>query len=231
MSFDDGYRMTVPVESLRAARLTALSLLLGSSVFAFPVQAEGIKDSVLGFFNMNPETRSGPESTLDYRPRAPLVIPPKMDLPPPQQTSALPNDWPVDPDAAARRKALADSHRRAPGADKPDPTAKRRAEAAAKEEAEGCVPAKGDDSYCLISSPWVYLTDKFGFGSRTSAGNGILLTGEEPNRKYLTDPPTGYRVPSDPVEMPKDKNGKAVSASGEEKPGMLTSFWNKLTSD
>jgi len=226
MSFDNGYRKSAPVKSL-PARFAAASLVLGSFMLTAPAQAEGIKDSVLGFFNMNPETRSGgPEAALDYRPRAPLVIPPKLDLPPPQQTSALPNDWPVDPDAAARRKALADSHRRAPGADKPDPTAARRAAAAAEKQDDDCQQVKGQD-YCLISSPWTYVTDKIGWSSK-SDGNGVLLTGEEPNRKYLTDPPTGFRIPSEPVEMPKDKNGKTLATS-DEKPGMLSSFWNKIT--
>src|SRR5437764_8661744 len=43
---------------------------------------------------------------IDYRERSPLVVPPKLDLPPPASSSEVkaPN-WPKDPDEA-RRKAL-----------------------------------------------------------------------------------------------------------------------------
>src|SRR6185312_5965229 len=46
-------------------------------------------------------------SSIDYRERSPLVVPPKLDLPPPASASAektAPN-WPKDPDEA-RRKAM-----------------------------------------------------------------------------------------------------------------------------
>src|SRR5882762_4256750 len=46
---------------------------------------------------------------IDYRERSPLVVPPKLDLPPPASTSAdvkAPN-WPKDPDEARRKAAIA----------------------------------------------------------------------------------------------------------------------------
>src|SRR5882724_12332280 len=46
---------------------------------------------------------------IDYRERSPLVVPPKLDLPPPASTSAdvkAPN-WPKDPDEARRKAAAA----------------------------------------------------------------------------------------------------------------------------
>jgi hypothetical protein len=46
---------------------------------------------------------------VDYRERAPLVVPPSRDLPPPQNEgpSAQNPAWPKDPDAARRRNAAA----------------------------------------------------------------------------------------------------------------------------
>src|ERR1700755_3596343 len=44
-------------------------------------------------------------SHIDFRERSPLVVPPKIDLPPPTSAStekAAPN-WPKDPDEARRR--------------------------------------------------------------------------------------------------------------------------------
>src|SRR5262245_47067554 len=46
---------------------------------------------------------------IDYRERSPLVVPPKLDLPPPAAAAAdvkAPN-WPKDPDEARRKAALA----------------------------------------------------------------------------------------------------------------------------
>ena len=46
---------------------------------------------------------------IEYRERSPLVVPPKLDLPPPAGTTAevkAPN-WPKDPDDARRKAAIA----------------------------------------------------------------------------------------------------------------------------
>src|SRR5215813_2023696 len=48
-------------------------------------------------------------SDINYRERSPLVVPPKIDLPPPSSAStdkAVPN-WPKDPDEARRRAEIA----------------------------------------------------------------------------------------------------------------------------
>ena len=45
---------------------------------------------------------------IDYRERSPLVVPPKLDLPPPAAAADVkaPN-WPKDPDDARRKAAIA----------------------------------------------------------------------------------------------------------------------------
>ena len=51
---------------------------------------------------------------IDYRERSPLVVPPKLDLPPPVSNSAgltAPN-WPKDPDEAERKAAAAERKKR-----------------------------------------------------------------------------------------------------------------------
>ena len=47
---------------------------------------------------------------IDYRERSPLVVPPKLDLPPPASASANVNvpNWPKDPDEARRKAAIAE---------------------------------------------------------------------------------------------------------------------------
>ena len=45
---------------------------------------------------------------IEYRERSPLVVPPKLDLPPPASADAkdAPN-WPKDPDEKRRKEAIA----------------------------------------------------------------------------------------------------------------------------
>jgi hypothetical protein len=49
------------------------------------------------------------EEGIEYRERAPLVVPPGRDLPPPQPEGAIDRNpaWPKDPDVARRREATA----------------------------------------------------------------------------------------------------------------------------
>ena len=46
---------------------------------------------------------------IEYRERSPLVVPPKLDLPPPAAASAEVKaaNWPKDPDEARRKAAIA----------------------------------------------------------------------------------------------------------------------------
>src|SRR3984893_11193381 len=63
-----------------------------------------IEGIMAGIGGTNMENRG-----IEYRERSPLVVPPKIDLPPPAATSAeikAPN-WPKDPDEARRKAAIA----------------------------------------------------------------------------------------------------------------------------
>jgi hypothetical protein len=65
---------------------------------------EKIIDGIMrGIGGTNMENRG-----IDYRERSPLVVPPKLDLPPPASTQAknAPN-WPKDPDEKRRKAAIA----------------------------------------------------------------------------------------------------------------------------
>src|SRR6202051_3388499 len=63
-----------------------------------------IEGIMAGIGGTNMENRG-----IEYRERSPLVVPPKLDLPPPASASAdvkAPN-WPKDPDEARRKAAIA----------------------------------------------------------------------------------------------------------------------------
>src|ERR1700742_4503889 len=102
--------------SSRALRLSAVVLGVGLLMAAGAARAgdddeddktfeekiiEGIMKGV-GATNMD-------NSNIDYRERSPLVVPPKLDLPPTAAADAakpVPN-WPKDPDEARRKAAIA----------------------------------------------------------------------------------------------------------------------------
>ncbi len=119
----------------RLIRSLALAASAAWLALALPgsAKADDWWNSVLGFVGMGPHKPT--DDAIDYTARPALVVPPKMDLPPPQTAVARPSDWPNDPDAAARHRAEADSRRPAPPAppdasgtdsdqpDQPDPAA------------------------------------------------------------------------------------------------------------
>src|SRR6476659_3080454 len=102
----------------RIARFAAIAFGVGLVMAAGPVKAadddddkddmtfeEKIIDNIMrGVGGTNMENRG-----IDYRERSPLVVPPKIDLPPPGTAAAeakVPN-WPKDPDEARRKAAIA----------------------------------------------------------------------------------------------------------------------------
>ena len=98
----------------RAARLTAVAFGIGLVMTAGPVGAaddddddmtfeEKIIDNIMrGVGATNMENRG-----IDYRERSPLVVPPKLNLPPPGTAETKAPNWPKDPDEARRKAAIA----------------------------------------------------------------------------------------------------------------------------
>jgi hypothetical protein len=86
-----------------------------ASALAFLVAASGasaqegeVVKSILGSIGIIPKEKA----PIVYNERAPLVLPPKLDLPPPAPgggAEARNGNWPKDPDVAAARKASADA--------------------------------------------------------------------------------------------------------------------------
>src|SRR5215475_13252150 len=102
---------------LRAARFAAAAFGIGLVMAAGPVRAgddddddgmtfeEKIIDNIMrGVGGTNMENRG-----IEYRERSPLVVPPKLALPPPGSAPAESKiaNWPKDPDEARRKAAIA----------------------------------------------------------------------------------------------------------------------------
>jgi hypothetical protein len=155
-------------------------------------------------------------STIDYRPRPMLVVPPNNDLPPPHPAIVRSKDWPKDPDANALRKARADSRQLAPAADSrldmdsPDTLADDSpppSEPAAPSPPPNCTTI-GGMPFC-VTTPWGKITLPGGGKAASASGNGDVHLSSTPTRKYLIDPPVTYLVP---VQVSESDQKQAAAA-------------------
>ena len=140
---------------------------------------------------------------IDYHERAPLVVPPSRDLPPPQdETPVTANpSWPKDPDVA-RRKAEAAARK------KPRKTASETMEAEGRplsrsELDRGKIDGAAGGSQTPEEGARPMRPSELGaksffkdmFSSFSNEGEKGTFTGE-PVRESLTAPPPGYQTPS-----------------------------------
>ena len=142
---------------------------------------------------------------IDYRERSPLVVPPKLDLPPPASNAAEVNvpNWPKDPDEARRKKAMA-ARKKSPASEpwvagrtlKPDELNVARTtpgSSGGTRDSESAQPGAGSAAP-LSPSQLGYTGGLFGmFHGNTSESVPFK---EEPPRESLTQPPVGYQTPS-----------------------------------
>ena len=142
---------------------------------------------------------------IDYRERAPLVVPPSLNLPPPQsEASAAANPaWPKDPDVAARKaEATKKKAPRRTAAETMDAEGRplSRAELDKGKVAAG-TPVGGSQEPEEGGRPLTpselggktFFKDIF--SSFSNEGETGTFTGE-PVRESLTAPPEGYQTPS-----------------------------------
>src|SRR5205085_10396576 len=139
---------------------------------------------------------------IDYRERSPLVVPPKLNLPPPDQaaTKAKAPNWPKDPDEQ-RRKAAIDARKKA----NKDPMDASRilkpSELAQKGSGKSAGPDTPDQpggnpgANAILSPSQLGYTGGFSGlfgGSKTETAP---VKGE-PTRDSLTQPPAGHQTHS-----------------------------------
>lgn len=191
----------------RAAWFTAVAFGIGLVMASGPVRAaddededdktfeEKIIDNLMrGIGGTNMENRG-----IDYRERSPLVVPPKLDLPPPGSVNAeakAPN-WPKDPDEQRRKAAIAARKK----ANK-DPQQSARILMPSELELKKPGKSTGGDSVdrpggnpvLLSPSQLGYEGGLFGFFKGNKAESAEFKG--EPTRDTLTQPPVGYQTPS-----------------------------------
>ncbi len=193
----------------RALRFAAVVLGIGLVMASGPVRAADDEDEddktfeekiiegiMRGIGGTNMENRG-----IEYRERSPLVVPPKLDLPPPTNAAAEKNapNWPKDPDeqrrkaAAAARKKESKDPVEAARVLTPAELAKGRTAGTARSNSDTVTPGV-TNSPILSPSQLGYsggLSGMFGGNkSETAPFKG------EPTRESLTQPPAGYQTPS-----------------------------------
>lgn len=157
---------------------------------------QGLIHSIMtGLGGTNMENRG-----INYRERSPLVVPPSLDLPPPETSQDVTNvpNWPKDPDEAERRRIIAASKQKEvtgnAGARALTPSELAVGKTRATRATEPVQPG-ATSSPMLSPAQLGYTGNIFGtlFGGNKSESKPF--TGE-PTRESLTQPPTGYQTPS-----------------------------------
>jgi hypothetical protein len=149
---------------------------------------------------------------IEYRERAPLVVPPSRNLPPPQREGSAernPN-WPKDPDVARRKEAsAAEKAKLRHSADtaedearplRPDELEKGRGQAGTATSSIGNTRPTGEDAARPLPPSQMGTGSKNFFDAIISSiGPARSETAPfkgEPPRTTMTDPPPGYQTPS-----------------------------------
>ncbi|MFO1147653.1 MAG: hypothetical protein U1E62_04685 [Alsobacter sp.] len=188
---------------------TAFALIAAAAPTPSMAQ-DGLMGSVMGMLGLGDDEK--PE--IDYRERAPLVVPPTMTLRAPEQSlvDKTPN-WPQDPDVQ-RRKQI-EAQKKLPGGMTQEAKRWQNGDRSAlgemqagrgKSKATGIPEEQNtfDDSKNKRAD-WLNPATLAAESRATELA--ATKSGVEPDRRYLTDPPSGYRKPSQNAEYKAPKVG------------------------
>jgi hypothetical protein len=155
-----------------------------------------IEGIMAGIGGTNMENRG-----IDYRERSPLVVPPKIDLPPPETAKGEIKDpnWPKDPDEARRKAVIARRKK-----ENKDPREASRILTPSELNAAKTAPTSRTDNDPVqpgVSNNPVLSPSQLGYEGGFSGlfGGNKVETAPfkgEPTRDSLTQPPPGYQTPS-----------------------------------
>jgi len=191
-------------------------LLIGAAVHPGAARAEEGNQTLRQIFGLiTGDTGEKSTEGIDYRERPPLVLPPKMDLPPPQASAATQNPaWPNDPDVGRLKKLKAEAKAPARQVNEANANPHISQQELEKGRIAASDPTSPQQNACDYSNapeclytPWAILKK---VGSNDAQPKDVLVPGEEPPRDYLTEPPPGFRKPTQVVkatrEAPKPKD-------------------------
>lgn len=197
----------------RALRLAVVALGVGLVMSAGAARAgddeeddKTIEESIIGGIMAGIGGTNMENRGIEYRERSPLVVPPRLDLPPPASASAgvKAANWPKDPDDA-RRKAAIEARKKVkgnPGDNFAPPKPISQAELNAGKPTPSARPSNDPIEPGFGAAQKTLSPDQLGYTgglwSTMFGGNKsetAPFTGE-PTRQSLTQPPSGYQTPS-----------------------------------
>lgn len=188
---------------LRMAPATAVAVFSLGFVAATPAWAaddgqENFFSAVFGLITTDVGVDNTPPP-IDYRERAPLVLPPKMELRKPippvaERTKA----WPQDPEIVAAKKAAALAKAPRVG-DQDKPMTAEEMHRRGPVDPNAGVPSGDclDHHTCDPTAFWAMLKNT----KKVDTTQVQLTPGQEPPREYLTQPPPGYLAPTKVVKF------------------------------
>jgi hypothetical protein len=196
----------------RALRLAVVALGIGLVMSAGAARAEDdddddktIEEKVIGGIMSGIGGTNMENRGIEYRERSPLVVPPRLDLPPPASASAgvKAANWPKDPDDN-RRKAAIEARKKNKGNaatafDVPKPLSPAEMNAGrtatpARTSNDPIEPGFGAAQKTLSPEQLGYTGGLMGMFGGNKAETAPFQG--EPTRQTLTQPPTGYQTPS-----------------------------------
>ncbi|MFI5011436.1 MAG: hypothetical protein ACHQAY_03720 [Hyphomicrobiales bacterium] len=146
---------------------------------------------------------------IEYHERAPLVVPKTMELPQPaaQQATARNQAWPTDPDVARKlREKAAEAQ---PAKTQPDNPILSISSMLGIRSNSPPIEPPGPQAQRPYASGYIpngvlrAQGEQFASQNPNNSPEDQIRPGFEPKRRYLTDPPTGYRRPSDKASFKK----------------------------
>jgi hypothetical protein len=193
----------------RVLRLAAIAVGVGLVVTAGAARAQDDEDDktfeekiiegiMAGIGGTNMENRG-----IEYRERSPLVVPPKIDLPPPEAVKTEINapNWPKDPDEQRRKAAIAarkkenKDPREASRVLMPSELSQRGAKSSSTADSDSLKPGGNLGANAILSPSQLGYNGGFSGLFGGSKTESAPFKGE-PTRETLTQPPPGYQTPS-----------------------------------
>jgi len=183
--------------------------LIGAAFAGAAISGAKAEDSifadVLSTIGMPPS----PHAAIEYRERAPLVLPPSRDLPPPESAATTDPSWPKDPDVERARRDIEDEKLPATQSWRYIANREDSNRISAQEIRGGRTAGPGIATGPSIEeriNP-VLSTQELNKGRISGKADDWSKVGE-PKRVRLTDPPVGYRTPAETAAYTADTTVK-----------------------
>jgi hypothetical protein len=196
---------------MRGLRLALVAAGIGLVMSAGPVRAgddddddDGLtfEERIIDNLMTGLGARSATSKGIDYRERSPLVVPPKLELPPPASAvQANAPNWPKDPDIAKRKAAIEARKKEVKKQPWQESLPLTPAEIEAGRKQQTAVDNNKEPIEPGVTKNPSLMPNELGYTGgllsvfKGNSNESAPFKGEPP-RESLTEPPPGYQTPS-----------------------------------